>query len=439
MLKTVEMLSIISTMHSYQGEIAGYQLENHPLYEPLLRLLAFLDFKEATPALSMEKFCIDKGLIFYPDKLLQAHKQQLDDAVFHFLGEYYKPGSNTVIAAVPANISAVPLFTMLETPDGKISISDGLVQLILSKKAPGVYWQGLEEVGSFLARYPDKVNPSISNISLKVIEQVAKNEGKLDAINTYDQAFLSIGMFQWTLGTGSGSGELPALLYKLKARFPEQFNLWFTSLGIDVDEETDHTSGFITYQGVRVAAAEQKEVFRHPHWAFAFWKALMQPEFQAIQIEHAHERFKYFYFKPEPKGLPYPLYQLITSSYGVALLLDQHVNRPGWVYPCIGIAIAENMNLNAPEHWSDEEEAQLLSSYVKIRANYSDGRNAPMTAANQRALQLSNALEKGSLSGERGSFEYLANQWEGFGMKGNRQKLAPPADYNPNDYPEIEK
>lgn len=437
MLKTAEMLSIVNTIQSYKGEITDYQLENHALYDSLIRLLSFLDFRETSLEQSMAQFCIQKGLIFYPDKLNQAHKQYLTDAITYYLGEYYPQDSGKVQSEPATNVTPTPPLSILETPDRKISISDGLVQLILTKKEPGVYWQGVEEVGSFLARYSEKVNPGISNISLKVIEQVARNEGKLDAINTYDQAFLSIGIFQWTLGIGASAGELPALLFKLKANYPDQFNLWFTPLGIDVDAETDHTTGFITYLGERVGSPVQKEIFRHPRWAFYFWKALMQPEFQAIQIEHAHERFKHFYFKPEPKGLPYPLYQLITSSYGVALLLDQHVNRPGWVYPCIGIAMAENMNFNAPEHWSTDEEAQLLTSYVKIRANYSDGRYAPMTAASQRANQLRIAEQQGSLSKERGSFEYLSNQWEGFGMKGIRTALTPPAGYNPEDYPDI--
>jgi len=219
----------------------------------------------------------------------------------------------------------------------------------------------------------------------------------------------------------------------------EKYATWFTPLGIDIAEETDGTTGFITLQGERIATLEQKEAFRRPFWAFHFWKVLMQPEFQAIQIEHAHDRFKNFYFKPEPKGLPYPLYQIITSSYGVALLLDMHVNRPGWVYPCIGLALAENANYASPDHWGTKEEAQILDSYLKIRATYTDGRYAAMTSAIERANKIGLAKQNGLLSIERGSFEYLTNQWEGFGMKGNRQMITPPPGYKPDDYPDIEQ
>jgi hypothetical protein len=129
---------------------------------------------------------------------------------------------------------------------------------------------------------------------------------------------------------------------------------------------------------------------------------------------------------------------MITSSYGVALLLDQHINRPGWLNPCLGLALAENMNYASPDHWGTEEESKIIESYLKIRATYSDGRYAPMTAANNRANQIGLAVQNGSLSKERGSFEYLVQkQWDGFGMKGNSKGVSLPPNYNPTDYPDI--
>jgi hypothetical protein len=62
-----------------------------------------------------------------------------------------------------------------------------------------------------------------------------------------------------------------------------------------------------------------------------------------------------------------------------------------------------------------------------------------MTSANERANQIGLAKQNGLLSRERGSFEYLTNQWEGFGMKGNRQMITPPPGYKPDDYPDIEQ
>jgi hypothetical protein len=61
-----------------------------------------------------------------------------------------------------------------------------------------------------------------------------------------------------------------------------------------------------------------------------------------------------------------------------------------------------------------------------------------MTAANNRANQIGLAVQNGSLSKERGSFEYLVQkQWDGFGMKGNSKGVSLPPNYNPADYPDI--
>src|SRR5690606_19844095 len=49
-----------------------------------------------------------------------------------------------------------------------------------------------------------------SHSEQRVLEATAENEGALDAINTWDNAFLSFGMFQWTAGQAGQPGELPA-------------------------------------------------------------------------------------------------------------------------------------------------------------------------------------------------------------------------------------
>lgn len=437
MLQCEEIIPFLKIIDAYTDDSDEWHKETHFLYDPLQKIFSFLTFKEDKLSQNMEQFCIYHGLIYPTAFLGETIRKRLVESISVYLGDRFNDPIDT--ENTPSNNDLTPTLSIIETPDNKVSINDGQIQLVLTKKDPGVYWIGNEEVGIFLQRYPKEVNSDLSKISLQVIHQVARNEGKLDAINTYDQAFLSVGIFQWTLGTSTNAGELPALLKKVKTKYPDKFATWFTPLGIDIADETDGTTGFMTLQGEKVVTLEQKEAFRRPFWAFHFWKVLMQPEFQAIQIEHAHDRFKHFYFKPEPKGLPYPLYQIITSSYGVALLLDMHVNRPGWVYPCIGLAMAENANYASPDHWGTQEEAQILDSYLKIRATYSDGKYSPMTSANQRANQIGIAKQNGLLSRERGSFEYLTNQWEGFGMKGSRQMISPPPGYKPDDYPEIEQ
>ena len=69
--------------------------------------------------------------------------------------------------------------------------------------------------------------------------------------------------------------------------------------------------------------------------AYRFWRAAQEPDVQAVQIEHAISRLKNFYWKESNSVMGYSLNKVITSSYGVALLLDNHVNRPSWVAKCV--------------------------------------------------------------------------------------------------------
>ena len=221
MLQCEEIIPFLKIIESYTEDTSGWQKETHFLYDPLKKVLSFLDFKEDTLSQSMERFCIYHGLIYPADALSITIRQQLTETISIYMGEYFNAPKNT--ENKPSENEATPTLSIIETPDNKININDGQIQLVLTKKAPGVYWMGNEEVGIFLQRYPAEVNPEISKICLQVIHQVARNEGKLDAINTYDNAFLSVGMFQWTLGTSTNAGELPALLKKVKIKYPEKY------------------------------------------------------------------------------------------------------------------------------------------------------------------------------------------------------------------------
>ena len=54
----------------------------------------------------------------------------------------------------------------------------------------------------------------------RAICKVAHNEssGAFEALNTYDNAFLSAGLFNWTLGKDGDKGELPGICSTLLSR-----------------------------------------------------------------------------------------------------------------------------------------------------------------------------------------------------------------------------
>ena len=244
---------------------------------------------------------------------------------------------------------------------------------------------------------------NIGDSALCIIKVVSANEGKLDALNCYDNSFLSFGMFQWTLGSGNNKGELPALLKKIKEHNQTVFHQCFAQYGIDISDDTGTTYGYLTYGSKnRISQSFEKEQFRSPVWAFRFWQAGQDENVQAIEVKHALERLKNFYWRKNKINNQYALSDLVSSEYGVCLLLDNHVNRPGYVNSCIERALNENV-LGNPENWGTTEEDLLLQSYLNIRESYG---NSPMTHAAIRAQKAKDARDKGLLSGERGSFKY---------------------------------
>ena len=62
----------------------------------------------------------------------------------------------------------------------------------------GFFTVGITTLDTWLAGNPAGLNlaPSL----MRVLRAVSRNEGRLEAVNSWDTAFLSFGMFQWTAG-----------------------------------------------------------------------------------------------------------------------------------------------------------------------------------------------------------------------------------------------
>ena len=154
-----------------------------------------------------------------------------------------------------------------------------------------------EFVRDHRARFPD-LSPSMLN----VMEAVSVNEGKLEAINTYDNSFMTFGIFQWTAGKGDGRGELPALLALLKHLKPGSFARHFSDHGLDVQDVdirgSDVARGVFNLDGESLVDAHKKERLRTKTWAYRFWNAGHDDEVREVQIRHAITRLQAFYFTP---------------------------------------------------------------------------------------------------------------------------------------------
>lgn len=277
-----------------------------------------------------------------------------------------------------------------------------------NKAKLGVWTMGEALPSTFISQYTDTlVQQGMTPSAVRVLLPVSANEGNLDAINTWDDSFMTFGMFQWTLGQKGNKGELAGLLSRIKLESPETFAEHFGRFGIDVPEVTN-TTGYISLNGQKVASSSQKESLRTTGWAFRFWRAGLDPWVQLIQVKHAADRINSFRRHRDYQPLDtYNIGDLITSEYGMCLILDHSVNRPGHLMrhaigenDILGRAM-KNAGLAAtdPKTWTTAEEAKLIAAYLPLRAASS------MTHGAERAAKITELADKGDLSKERHSFQ----------------------------------
>ena len=335
------------------------------------------------------------GLI-NPDKIRVGQRLQLPDEVTEVPSVVNTSAGVKAVSKERVRISVenkVVYATFLAKPE-KIFVGR------LHRK--GMYRIGLQEPETFIGNHREKLlEVNLTDSEMNVIFATSENERNLDAINTWDNQFISFGMFQWTAGGPGKPGELPALIKIVKERYPDNFQHYWGQFGLDV-VNVDNKTGWFSYRGKKLTSAADKAMLREHIWAYRFARAGADIEVQAAQILHAINRINQFYFVKSSKLDSYALVDLITSEYGVALLLDNHVNRPGYLRGCVAAAL-ERSNLTAEEmaRGGDEEERRVIKNYLDIRQTY--GRN-PMTDARQRASVTRGYVVDGIISDGRGSF-----------------------------------
>jgi hypothetical protein len=320
---------------------------------------------------------------------------------------------------LPLGVLEVP--SVINTPEGmrrvgrervRISIEQGAVYatpLVKPKKIfvgrlhrKGLHRMGVQEPETFIVEHREMIQEAnLSESEINVILAAAENARNLDAVDTWENQFISFGMFQWSAGPPEKPGELPALLQLIKERYPDNFQHYWAQFGLDV-AEAGPKFGWFSYRGKRLVSAEDKDMLREHIWAYRFARAGTDIEVQAAQIHQAANRIHQFYFVRASKLDGYALADLITSEYGVALLLDNHVDRPGYVRSCVAEAL-QMSNLTAADlsEGNDEEEQLVLKNYLEIRETYG---TRPMADARQRAAVIRGYVVDGIISAGRGTF-----------------------------------
>lgn len=266
----------------------------------------------------------------------------------------------------------------------------------------GLVQYGLTSLARFFAEDPaafPRLKPSI----VAVMCAVSDNEGRIEAINTYDNAFLSCGIYQWTLGTDGGAGELAYLLASIKRRSTAVFAEYFGKYGIDAVVPATGSklpTGHLLLNGTKLDSAARKEKLRQHIWAYRFWRAAHAQDVRRAQVELAIARIDAFY-PQRIAGLNNRVSDYISSQVGVAHLLDEHVNRPGHVPGTLRSAIQNYIASTGkadPARWTSSDERAVILGYLALR------HNTNMTASAERAKRITDRVKSKLLSDERGSF-----------------------------------
>ncbi|MEP7236348.1 MAG: LysM peptidoglycan-binding domain-containing protein [Ferruginibacter sp.] len=315
------------------------------------------------------------------------------------------PSSNTV---APAAI-AKPV-----TVNAEITLSGNSVVYRFSNTTEKIslgnlYKKGLSRIGNFNTEHFISNNAALlaslklSNSEINTLLATSQNEGNLDSVNTWDNSYLSWGMFQWTMGPLGDPGELAALLKLIKEKQPVAFKTFFGDFGIDIASETNAITGFITLKDVVQNTDARKTVFRNNNWALRFALAGKEPAICAAQVLHAINRFNRFYFTADPVFGGLSINNLLSSEYAASLLLDQHVNRPGHVRDVVLMALKQaGITPRQMAAGSDADELKVINKYLAIRKTFG---KKPMTNSDTRAKVVKNFLDKGLIKITKKSFK----------------------------------
>lgn len=263
----------------------------------------------------------------------------------------------------------------------------------------GFQANGKTSVESFVLSNPG-ADAGVSPSALRALSAVMANEGKLEAVNTYDNSFLSFGIMQWTAGKAGNDGELSSFLARLQRTDAAVFDECFGRYGLSASAAEGAMTGHLSLDGNALTSGALKAPLRSPEWTYRFWRAGHHPVVCQCQLAHGAGRIGRFISAPVHG---HPLNAWLTSELGIAQVLDEHVNRPGHVpktlESALGALIANASVSSDPASWSQAQEDQLITKYVAVRTTSTD-----MTNSTTRAAHLFDLAHDGKLSAARHSF-----------------------------------
>ncbi|QRK09834.1 hypothetical protein JQX13_06915 [Archangium violaceum] len=180
--------------------------------------------------------------------------------------------------------------------------------------------------------------PPLSQDVQNIWASLWASEGSLSSANTWDDSFLSCGPFQQTAGTESGKGELAGALDYVKNHESgkELFRKYFLDHKIDVAEVSGKQwmkTGYLMFDGEVLKSQEGKKLLRNFAFPCRFVKAMQEQAFSKLFLEQGFKRLQIVRDMDYDfgEGQKFKLPQIHKSELAQALLLDLHLNRPGFL------------------------------------------------------------------------------------------------------------
>lgn len=288
----------------------------------------------------------------------------------------------------PADTDAAPVRVVGEKALGP----DGTAFARRAKS--GFVTMGETSISRWLANLPAPP-AGVSASATRVLKAMSVNEGRFEAINSYDGCHISFGILQWTAGLAADEGELAALLAVAKAMDADAFQDCFGRYGLDTAAAAGASTGGLILDGAPLRTTAQKDVLRSAAWAYRFWRAGHHASIRLTEFQHAARRIE------RARRQPFAgrhVSDWLTSEYGVALILDEHVNRPGHVPGTLQAAVNQVAAGADPAAWGTQDELNLIEAYLDLRDA------TRMTDSRKRADRIGDAVRRGDLSEDRESY-----------------------------------
>ncbi|WP_199029140.1 hypothetical protein [Ralstonia sp. ASV6] len=230
----------------------------------------------------------------------------------------------------------------------------------------------------------------ISESEHRILIAMSRNEGNLDAVQSYDSEVLTAGAMKKAINP-EGRGEFSIQVSEFKEQNKEEYARLFERCGWTVEGSGQAAKMFYEHPhltlGQKLIGRQLKQIIRQDCSQQNFGQsvgntplavianAITDPSFESKQVMDFIDRLRKQILPKRPVNYQYTVASYFSSDLGRATALDQHVNRPAFVLRDIGRALdglfaAHPSAPRNPEDWLEnrtEYERELIERYAHIR------------------------------------------------------------------------